>query len=105
MPAKKPKKQLSKKRELTVAEASRMTEEAAMAALGSGLRIAAALSTVAAKTASLALSSIASGADRFADLIRVEATRQEVRPSPNSSKGRRIARRNKHRSSRTARGS
>ncbi len=87
MPTKKPKRRLSKKRELTAEEASRIAEETALAALGSGLRIAAALSTVAAKTASLALASMASGADKFAELVRSEATHQERRRASNSSVG------------------
>ena len=73
MPAKNQKKRHSKKQELTPEEASRMAEEAAFAALGSGLRIAAALGTVAAKTASFALASLASGADKFAELVKEEA--------------------------------
>lgn len=79
MPAKKQKKQQSRKQELTAEEASRMAEEAAFAALGSGLRIAAALGTVAAKTASFALASLASGADKFAELIKEEATPPRTR--------------------------
>ena len=52
---------------------SKFVEETALAALGSGLRIAAALSTVAAKTASMTLASMATGADKFAQLVRQEA--------------------------------
>src|SRR6058998_3628381 len=73
VPSKRPKRYQSKKQELTTEEASRMAEEAAFAALGSGLRIAAALGTVAAKTASFALASLASGADKFAELVKEEA--------------------------------
>lgn len=50
-------------------------ERVALAAFGSGLKLAAAFGTVAAKTASLALASLASGADKFAELIREEAIR------------------------------
>ncbi len=44
-----------------------------MAAFSSGLKLAAAFGTVAAKTAGLALESLASGADRFSELVREEA--------------------------------
>ena len=101
MPTKKPKRRLSKKRELTAEEASRIAEEAALAALGSGLRIAAALSTVAAKTASLALVSMASGADKFAELVRSEATHQETRRASNSSEGRHTTTRRRRENKRT----
>jgi len=79
VPAKKRKKHQSRKQELTAEEASRMAEEAAFAALGSGLRIAAALGTVAAKTASFALASLASGADKFAELVKEEAAPPRAR--------------------------
>jgi hypothetical protein len=101
MPAKKPKRLPSKKQELSAEEASKMAEEVALAALGSGLRIAAALSTVAAKTASLALASMASGADKFAELVRSEASRQEVRRGTNYSRSRPIATRRRRLSRRT----
>lgn len=48
-------------------------EEIALATFGSGLRLAAALGTVAAKTTSLALASLATGADKFSELVRKEA--------------------------------
>ncbi len=102
MPARKTKRIPLKKRELSAEEASRMAEEAALAALGSGLRIAAALSTVAAKTAGLALASMASGADRFAELVRSEATRRRRKPS-NSLNGRHTGVTRRHRSRRTVR--
>jgi hypothetical protein len=92
-----------RKRELNAEEASSMAEEAALAALGSGLRIAAALSTVAAKTASLALASMASGADRFAELVRSEATRREVRKPSSSPNSRHTASARRRRSRRTLR--
>ena len=79
VPAKKPKRQASKKQELTAEQASRMAEEAAFVALGSSLRIAAALGTVAAKTASLALASLASGADKFAELVKEEVAPPRAR--------------------------
>jgi hypothetical protein len=44
-----------------------------MAAFASGLKLAAAFGTVAAKTAGLALASLASGADKFSELVREEA--------------------------------
>ena len=46
-----------------------------MAAFSSGLKLAAAFGTVAAKTAGLALASLASGADKFSELVREEALR------------------------------
>lgn len=44
-----------------------------MAAFASGLKLAAAFGTVAAKTAGLALASLASGADKFSELVKEEA--------------------------------
>lgn len=44
-----------------------------MAAFTSGLKLAAAFGTVAAKTAGLALASLASGADKFSELVKEEA--------------------------------
>ena len=46
-----------------------------MAAFASGLKLAAAFGTVAAKTAGLALQSLASGADKFSELVKEEALR------------------------------
>ena len=56
-------------------EAIRAGEQIAMAAFSSGLKLAAAFGTVAAKTAGLALASLASGADRFSELVKEEALR------------------------------
>ena len=61
-----------------------------MAAFSSGLKLAAAFGTVAAKTAGLALESLASGADKFSELVKEEALRSyDGRPSkkaPNNPK-------------------
>ncbi len=57
----------------TSAEAIQAAEDVALAALASGLRLAAAFGTVAAKTTSLALASLASGADKFSELVQKEA--------------------------------
>jgi hypothetical protein len=57
-------------------EAIRAGEQIAMAAFASGLKLAAAFGTVAAKTAGLALASLASGADKFSELVKEEALRQ-----------------------------
>jgi len=89
------KRHQSKKQELTAEEASRMAEEAAFAALGSGLRIAAALGTVAAKTASLALASLASGADKFAELVKEEVAPPHARKRVERKEGN-IVRRRRH---------
>src|SRR5437660_9588380 len=48
-------------------------EDLALAAFASGLKLAAAFGTVAAKTTSLALASIATGADKFSELVKQEA--------------------------------
>ena len=56
-------------------EAIRAGEQIAMAAFASGLKLAAAFGSVAAKTAGLALASLASGADKFSELVREEARR------------------------------
>lgn len=56
-------------------EAIKAGEQIAMAAFASGLKLAAAFGTVAAKTAGLALASLASGADKFSELVREEARR------------------------------
>jgi hypothetical protein len=46
-----------------------------MTAFASGLKLAAAFGTVAAKTAGLALASLATGADKFSELVKEEAMR------------------------------
>jgi len=51
----------------------RAAEEVALNAFAAGLRLAAAFGTVAAKTTSLALASLASGADKFSELVKKEA--------------------------------
>lgn len=56
-------------------EAIKAGEQIAMAAFASGLKLAAAFGTVAAKTAGLALASLASGADKFSELVKEEALR------------------------------
>jgi len=55
------------------ADAIKVAEEVALAAFASGLKIAAAFGTVAAKTTSLALESLATGADKFSELVKREA--------------------------------
>jgi hypothetical protein len=52
-------------------------EDLALAAFASGLKLAAAFGTVAAKTTSLALASIATGADKFSELVKQEALRSQ----------------------------
>src|SRR6266540_840145 len=52
-------------------------EDLAFAAFASGLKLAAAFGTVAAKTTSLALASIATGADKFSELIKQEALKSQ----------------------------
>jgi hypothetical protein len=56
-------------------EAIKAGEQIAMAAFASGLKLAAAFGTVAAKTAGLALTSLATGADKFSELVKEEAMR------------------------------
>src|SRR5437016_108210 len=58
-------------------ESIKAAEDLALAAFASGLKLAAAFGTVAAKTTSLALASIASGADKFSELIKEEALRSQ----------------------------
>jgi len=58
-------------------ESIKAAEDLALAAFASGLKLAAAFGTVAAKTTSLALASIASGADKFSELIKQEALRSQ----------------------------
>src|SRR5437879_12520559 len=52
-------------------------EDLALAAFASGLKLAAAFGTVAAKTTSLALASIATGADKFCELVKQEALKSQ----------------------------
>ncbi len=54
-------------------DAIKAAEEMALAAFASGLKIAAAFGTVAAKTTSLALESLATGADKFSEMVKNEA--------------------------------
>ena len=61
----------------TSAEAIQAAEDVALAAFASGLRLAAAFGTVAAKTTSLALASIATGADKFSELVKQEALKSQ----------------------------
>src|SRR6266851_4782500 len=74
----KPAPSRSKKRTgQTSAEAIQAAEDVALAAFASGLRLAAAFGTVAAKTTSFALASLASGADKFSELVQKEALRSQ----------------------------
>ena len=54
-------------------EAIKAAEQVALAAFSSGLRLAAAFGSVAAKTTSMALASLATGADKFSELVKKEA--------------------------------
>ena len=54
-------------------EAIKAAEQVTLSAFASGLKLAAAFSTVAAKTTSLALASLATGADKFSELVKREA--------------------------------
>jgi hypothetical protein len=56
-------------------EAIKAGEQIAMAAFASSLKLAAAFGTAAAKTAGLALASLATGADKFSKLVKEEALR------------------------------
>ena len=56
-------------------DAIKAGEQIAMAALASGLKLAAALGTVAATTAKLAFTSVATGADEFSKMIQEEMGR------------------------------
>ncbi|OLD12564.1 MAG: hypothetical protein AUI50_03570 [Crenarchaeota archaeon 13_1_40CM_2_52_14] len=58
-------------------ESIKAAEELALAAFASGLKLAAAFGTVAAKTTSLALASIATGADKFSELVKQEAIKSQ----------------------------
>jgi hypothetical protein len=68
-------------------------EDLALAAFASGLKLAAAFGTVAAKTTSLALASIATGADKFSELVKQEALKSQ------KAKGQRNARKPRTRGS------
>ncbi len=65
----------SRARTTSSEEAIKAGEKIALAAFSSGLKLAAAFGTVAAKTAGLALESLASGADKFSELVKEEALR------------------------------
>src|ERR1700745_338047 len=65
----------SRRSQVSSEEAIKAGEQIAMAAFASGLKLAAAFGTVAAKTAGLALASLASGADKFSTLVKEEALR------------------------------
>ncbi len=72
----------SRARTTSSEEAIKAGEKIALAAFSSGLKLAAAFGTVAAKTAGLALESLASGADKFSELVKEEALRSyDGRPS------------------------
>src|SRR5438309_11978506 len=58
-------------------ESIKAAEDLALAAFASGLKLAAAFGTVAAKTTSLALASIATGADKFSELVKQEALKSQ----------------------------
>src|SRR5712692_9717517 len=60
-------------RQVSSEEAIKAGEQIAMAAFASSLKLVAAFGTVAAKTAGLALASLASGADKFSELVKEEA--------------------------------
>src|SRR5213594_2630344 len=54
-------------------ESIKAAEDLALAAFASGLKLAAAFGSVAAKTTSFALASLATGADKFSELVKKEA--------------------------------
>ncbi len=60
---------------LSSEDAIKAGEQIAMAAFASSLKLAAAFGTAAAKTAGLALASLATGADKFSKLVKEEALR------------------------------
>jgi len=65
-------------REISLSKDSiKAAEDLALSAFASGLKLAAAFGTVAAKTTSLALASIATGADKFSELVKQEALRSQ----------------------------
>ncbi|OLD05982.1 hypothetical protein E6H36_02800 [Candidatus Bathyarchaeota archaeon] len=62
-------------------EAIKAAEHVALQAFASGLKLAAALGSVAAKTTSLALTSLATGADKFSELVREETLKNSSKPA------------------------
>jgi hypothetical protein len=66
-------------------ESIKAAEDLALAAFASGLKLAAAFGSVAAKTTSLALASIATGADKFSELVKQEALRSQKASSRRTS--------------------
>ncbi len=80
----------SEKPSAVTEEAIKAAEDVALAAFASGLKLAAAFGSVAAKTTSFALESLATGADKFSDLVRTEAMKSpRTRPSSVSKRKRR----------------
>jgi hypothetical protein len=80
----------SEKPSAVTEEAIKAAEDVALAAFASGLKLAAAFGTVAAKTTSFALESLAIGADKFSDLVSTEAMKSpRTRPSSVSKRKRR----------------
>ncbi len=79
----------------TSAEAIKAAEQVALAAFGSGLRLAAAFGSVVAKTTSMALDSLATGADRFSDLVTKEAGVSTARTKSLSTQGVKVSRRHR----------
>jgi hypothetical protein len=67
-------------------ESIKAAEDLALAAFASGLKLAAAFGTVAAKTTSLALASIATGADKFSELVKQEALKSQKTRSQKTSR-------------------
>jgi len=67
--------QRTTKQRVSSEEAIKAGEQIAMAAFASTLKLAAAFGTAAAKTAGLALASLATGADKFSKLVQEEAMR------------------------------
>ena len=65
-------------------EAIKAAEQVALQAFASGLKLAAAFGSVAAKTTSLALASLATGADKFSELVKQEALHSARKKSGNS---------------------
>ena len=79
----------SRQSQAAAEDAIKTAEEVALAAFASGLKIAAAFGTVAAKTTSFALNSLATGADKFSDLVKAEAMQSSRPRSPKGTKHRR----------------
>ena len=79
-------------------DAIKAAEQVALSAFGSGLKLAAAFGTVAAKTTGLALASLATGADKFSELVKKEAL-VSSRKSLNPGRGRTLAKTSKARQS------